>query len=283
MIKRNLTVFGNTKSNGKGGVSATSASAATPENIDEIGKPAIHLISGSTGVGKSNVARNVVDAWWEAHAKAKTNPPPDVLVYTGSGGDPVWAGSNKKHVKMYNPQTAGEFVDEINRRYDRAIRAKTEAGGGSGGGGGGGVGGAPPAEGNIANSVAAAGGGTDEKHKPVMVVVDDAGSSELFPTQNFRSPIAQAVQSHRHGDMSFIVSSQRYHSHNPWLRANAATVNVFPPKGAEEANFLKRDLPIPPESLRRGFAVAAANGKHSFIHVDTRERVATHGFTGHPV
>jgi nucleoside-triphosphatase THEP1 len=274
MIKRPLTVFGG---KGKGQNNVGSASAATPDNIEDIGKPAIHLISGATGVGKSNVARNMVQAWWEAHAKANTSPTPEVLVYTGAGGDPVWAGANPKHIKMFTPQTAGEFVDEVNRRYDRAIRAKTTPASGKE---------APVGTpGEVASSLpnAAPGAVENEKHRPAMVVVDDAGSSELFPAQMFRSPIAQAIQSHRHADLSFIVSSQRYHSHNPWLRNNAATVNVFPPKGAEEVNFLKRDLPIPQESLRRGFAVAAANGKHNFISVDTRERVATHGFTGHPI
>ena len=266
MIKQPIKVYGIGKS---GKQSETAASAATPENIDPIGKPAVHLISGSTGVGKSNVARNMVDAYWAAHSKARTNPPPDVLVFTGSGGDPVWAGGSK-HVKMYNPQTSGDFVDEVNRRYDRAVRSKSNPGGE----------GSPP-EGAVPTSEG--GESSDDKHRPSMIVVDDAGSSELFPSQMFRSPIAQAIQSHRNGDLSFIVSSQRYHSHNPWLRSNSTSVNVFPPKGSEEANFLKRDLPIPQESLRRGFAVATANGRHNFISVDTRERTATHNFSGQPI
>ncbi len=258
MIKRPLKVFG---ADGGGQRSETATSVATPPNIDEIGKPNLHLISGSTGVGKSNVARNMVEAYWGAHAKARTKPEPEIIVFTGAGGDPVWEGSDPKRVKMFNPQSAGEFVDEVNRRYDRAIRNKI-------------------AKKDDFSEVV---GGDDDKHRPSMIVVDDAGASELFPAQMFRSPIAQAIQSHRHSDMSFIVSSQRYHSHNPWLRSNANTISVFPPKGSEETNFLKRDLPIPPESLRRGFAVASANGKHNFVHVDTRERVATHGFTGHPI
>ena len=263
MIKRDIKVFGG---GGKGQTPV--ASSATPSNIDEIGKPAVHLISGATGVGKSNVARNMVEAYYDAHAKARTKPAPDILVYTGASGDPVWEGGSKR-VKMYGPQTASDFVDEVNRRYDRAIRAKT----------------APTADPSVEGSGVPKADEyeDDDKHKPTMVVVDDAGASELFPAQMFRSPIAQAIQSHRHSDMSFIISSQRYHSHNPWLRSNAATVNVFPPKGSEETNFLKRDLPIPQEALRRGFAVASANGKHNFISVDTRERVATHGFSGHAI
>lgn len=276
MIQRQIKVFGE---NGAGRKSETAASRATPEHIDEIGKPKIHLISGSTGVGKSNVARNIVEAYWEAHAKARTKPAPEIVVFTGSGGDPVWQGADPKRVKIYNPQTSGEFVDEINRRYDRAIRAKetspaTIKPSSSKGG--------PHTEDAAAASISGA-SQEDEPHRPAMVVIDDAGSSELLPAQMFRSPISQAIQSHRHSDLSFIVSSQRYHSHNPWLRANANTVNVFPPKGAEELNFLKRDLPIPPETLRRGFAVAAANGVHNFIHIDTRERVATHNFSPHQI
>lgn len=278
MIKRDLKVYGGTGGHGR----ADPTSLATPEHIDEIGKPAIHLISGSTGCGKSNVARNMVEAYWQAHAKAGTKPNPEVLVFTGAPGDPVWEGRSK-HVKMYSPQTSGEFVDEVNRRYDRAMRAKAEMNKDPVGEHGGKGGGAPDLE-----AVAALGGGRAHErdqapHRPTLVVIDDAGASELFPQQMFRSPLAQPIQSHRHSDMAFIVSSQRYHSHNPWMRANASTVNLFPPKGAEEANFLKRDMPIPPEAMRRGFQVAAANGKHNFIHVDMKERHATHGFTGHPI
>lgn len=276
MITRPLKVYG--RAGGRN--TADPTSLATPEHIDEIGKPAIHLISGSTGVGKSNVARNVVEAYWQAHAKAGTDPHPEVLVFTGAPGDPVWGGRSK-HVKMFSPQTSGEFVDEVNRRYDRAMRAKSELSKDPAGGKAAGV---PDLE-----TVAALGGGRAHEredqgpHRPTMVVIDDEGASELFPQQMFRSPLAQPIQSHRHSDMSFVISSQRYHSHNPWLRSNASTVSVFPPKGAEETNFLKRDLPLPADAMRRGFAVAAANGKHNFVHVDMRERHATHGFTGHPI
>jgi len=272
MISRSLKIYGNEKK-GKGGkASETSASAATPENIDEIGKPAIHLISGSTGVGKSNVARNMVESYWEAHSKARTKPHPEILVFTGAGGDPVWSGSNKDIVKMFSPQSVGDFVDEVNRRYDRAMRAKKSNDNGT-----------KAPEGDMSPLVHEGGDDADSKHKPSMVVIDDAGSSELLPQQMFRSPIAQAMQSHRHADMTFIVSSQRYHSHSPWLRANARTVTAFPPRGAEEQGFMVRDLPIDKEALRRGFQTAKANGVHNFVHIDTKERVATHNFTGHPI
>lgn len=125
--------------------------------------------------------------------------------------------------------------------------------------------------------------GDENKHRPTLIVIDDASASNLLPAQMGRSPIAQAIQSHRHADMAFIISSQRYHNHNPWLRDSAATISVFPPKGAEEINFLKRDLPIPHENMRRGFAVASANGPHNFIHVDLKNRLATHNFTGRPI
>lgn len=275
MFKRDIKVYGGT---------GEAAAAATPDDIDQIGRPSIHLISGATGVGKSNVARNLVEAYDDAHRRARNRLPPDILVFTGAGGDPVWAGMNPKRVKMYTPKEEGAFVDEINLRYDRAMRAK---GGKSAEGGAAEI---PSSERFVPRGAAAsaaekmAGAGKDEdKHRATMVVIDDAAASGLIPLQMARSPIAQALQSHRHADMSFVVSSQRYHGHNPWLRANAATVNVFPPKGAEELNFLKRDLPVPHTAMQRGFAVAAAKGVHSFVHVDMRNRVATHDFTGQTI
>ena len=290
MIQRDIKVFGGTKE---------AASGSTPDNIDPIGKPGIHLIAGATGSGKSNVARNITEAYGEAHARAKTNPPPDVLIFTGAGGDPVWEDVSGSRVKKYTPQKEQEFVDEVNRRYDRAMRAKPDDGAmvkplgadGKGifkpkvaGGGITGSGGPPQAGSKLAAAASASGSGAPpDAHRPAIIVIDDAAASDILPTQMGRSPIAQAIQSHRHADMSFVISSQRYHNHNPFLRANASSVSVFPPKGAEEMNFLKRDLPIPHEAMKRGFAVAAANSSHDFIHVDMKDRVATHNFSGRAI
>lgn len=291
MITRDLAIFGG-KSD-EGGRKGQAASAATPDEIAAIGRPGIHLISGGTGVGKSNIARNMVEAYGEAHADAETHPPPELMVYTGAGGDPVWKDlEGKKRVKIFTPSQETEFIDELNRRYDRSVKSK-------------GGGGTPPdslietakASGSHLSADAAlrsmkesggsggSGGGMDDKstHRPSLVVIDDAGASSLFPTQMLRSPIAQAVQSHRHADISFIISSQRYHNFNPWLRFNAATASVFPPGGREEKNFLMRELPIPHPSMHRGFAVAAAKGIHHFIHVDMKNKVATHDFSGQQI
>jgi hypothetical protein len=275
MITRPITVFGD---KGKG---QRKAEGATPENIDPIGKPQVHLISGATGSGKSVVARNMLESYDEAHKKARSKVPPAYLIYTGAGGDPVWDGSGDR-VKIYSPKEEQEFIDAVNLHYDRAMRQKSSTA-------------PPPSTGatatggeDVMKTLAAAsaisgGNKDDDKHRPAMVIIDDAAASGLIPAQMGRSPIAQALQSHRHADMSFVVSSQRYHNHNPWLRANAASVNIFPPKGAEELNFLKRDLPIPHPSMIRGFQVAAAKGTHSFIHVDMKNRQATHDFSGEHV
>ena len=281
MIQRELKIYGGANKGGPG-----AASAATPFDIEPIGAPGIHLLSGGTGVGKSVTARNMVESYGEAHAKARTNPPPDVLIFTGAGGDPVWADMKESdRVKKYTPQNEQEFIDEVNRRYDRAMREKDEP--------------PPPPPGKPGPKAASAHearadtmkailpqGHTadgDRAHRPTMVVVDDAASSSLFPTMMARSPIAQAVQSHRHGDMSFLISSQRYHAHNPWLRANATSASIYPPRGKEETSFIKREIPIPHSALDRGFAVASANGPHNFIHVDVKNRKATHGFSGREI
>lgn len=255
MFQRDLKVFGGGKTGSK--------ETTTPDNIEPIGKPQIHILSGATGVGKSNVARNLMEAYDSAHRKVKTKPAPEYLIFTGAGGDPVWEGANSERVKLFTPKEENDFVDAVNLRYDRAMRAKDRGAG-------------PLATPAPADPAA-------PDHRPAMVIIDDAAASGLIPQQMARSPIAQALQSHRHADMSFVVSSQRYHGHNPWLRANAGSVNVFPPKGSEELNFLKRDLPLPHAALNRGFAVATAKGIHNFLHVDMKNRVATHNFSGETI
>lgn len=277
MLQRDFVVYGGTPD--KTGAPGA-ASAATPKDIDPIGAPSIHLLSGGTGVGKSVTARNMVEAYGEAHKKAKTNPQPDLLLFTGSGGDPVWADLKEgDRVKKYSQNTEQAFIDEVNRRYDKAMREKDLPKPKNFG--------RPKGQETKEDAMRAVMGTAappgDRPHRPTMVVIDDSASSGLLPSMIARSPIAQAIQSHRHGDMSFIISSQRYHGHNPWLRANATTATVYPPKGKDEINFLKREIPIPHASLDRGFAVAQANGPHNFVHIDIKNRKATHGFTGQEI
>ena len=277
MFKREIEVFDeNNSGRSKGSKELTpAASAATPPNIDEIGKPAIHLVVGGVGTGKSTVAVNLLLEMAEAHDRVGSEP--DVLIFSGSQHDPVFDKLEPSRCKIYSLQTQSDFVGELTKRFENAMNSKKKEGE---------INALPSDVQKILQQRSGSSStdiGATTKHKPCIIIVDDFAASDLMGSQINASPIARPVQSHRHADMTFIFISQRFKALSPWLRSNARSMVIYPPAGEEDENLIRREIPITRANLKRAFDVCRSEGPHHFIHVDMKNRFATYDFTGNPI
>lgn len=273
---KEVKVYGGSSKNGVG-----ATSVGTPKDIDPAFAPSITLISGQAGSGKSVIAANLIQHYAAAHAAVGSKP--RLLIYSGASGDPAFSHlpDSSERVKKFDSKTLQQFVDTLNTVYDDAMTSKKQSGGsGEGEEGGGGDDTASGAMKHLQERSVAASAATEErKHRPTLVVIDDHASSGLIPSVMGRSPIARPLQSFRHSDLNFIIMSQRYSGHNPWLRSNASYIYVSPPSGESELATLRQELPVARATLDRGFSTAVQRGPHNFIGIDVKKREARHNFS----
>lgn len=212
-------------------------------------KPQVILTIGTTGSGKSTLNFNLLDEIVRNCAPHKLG---QVIVYSGSPGDPLLAKVDRDMASVFGPdqsETLLTRMGELNR-YDQ--------------------------NGQPVNGMK----GIPEDERPLHVILlDDANNNpDLAPDRAKGTAMGQAIVSHRHNRTVIIFSSQKYNNIPTLARQVASHVFFFPgnPKDMKE---ILANITVPPDQIKKAAEAIMRSKTRDFLWINNSNRSVMRGFT----